>query len=105
MDNIDILRAIIEAEKDAQMTADEAAAQKDQLNHKLAEDKAALHEGFMERARKRVAIIAEDEQCLADEAMARLDDTLTQSMNALRQRYDAEKDIWAETLFAFVLGA
>jgi len=102
MEHVDVILKIIEAEKAAQQVADEAINTKNRLGQNLEREKAGLHEQFMERARRRVEIVREQESRDAEDSIARLDGELTETKAALRVRFDANKEAWAEELFAFV---
>ncbi len=102
MEYIDLVKRIVAAEHSANELAQEAREKEAALDRDLARESDALRESYLERARRRVAIVEETEAKLADESAAAIDRRLDRAMQALELAYETHRDEWVETLFSRV---
>ena len=71
MEYIDLVKRIVAAEHSANELAQEARGKEAALDRDLARERSALRESYLERARRRVAIVEETEAKLAGESARR----------------------------------
>lgn len=102
MEYIDLVKRIVAAEHSANALAQEAREKEAALDGDLARESGALRESYLERARRRVAIVEETEARLADESAAAIDQRLDRAMQALELAYETHRDEWVEALFSRV---
>lgn len=102
MEYIDLVKRIVAAEHSANELAQEAREKEAALDRDLARERSALRESYLERARRRVAIVEETEAKLADESADAIDRRLDRAMQALELAYETHRDEWVEALFSRV---
>ena len=98
MEYIDLVKRIVAAEHSANELAQEAREKEAALDRDLARERSALRESYLERARRRVAIVEETEAKLAGESANAIDRRLDRAMQALELAYETHWDEWVEAL-------
>ncbi len=102
MEHIEVIVKIIEAEQAAQKVADDALAQKQNLASSLTEKKQNLHDQFVERAKRRVELVRQQDQEEAEENLAQLEKQMVTSREQLQRSYQENASTWTEALFSYV---
>ena len=104
MEYIEVLNKIIEAERAARQIAGEAKAERDNLPRDLRAGREEMRSRLMARAERRVRIVREQEDAVADGQLARLENELQNDLLTLESHFRAHRDEMAGKLFGLVTG-
>ena len=99
MKHIEVINKIIEAEQQAQQLAGEARDKQLRLDEDLQKDTDRLREGYMEQARKRIALVREREEKQTAEKIAALNAVQKLDMDNMEHLYRSHKEEWIDELF------
>ena len=105
MEYIELVNQIIEAEHSAKEIAREARQQEGILDQQVQQETAAMHQRYMERARRRIEQVEQTENQAADEAVVQLDEKFRKAMEAVEAAYEKNRDRWVDTLFSMIVGS
>lgn len=105
MQHIDIINRIIETEKKARAIVAEAGKELAELDPRLAAERDALRASYVERAEKRIAMVAESEKVYADEVITKMDEELHTTIKAYLEFASENGELWADNLFRQVIGS
>lgn len=104
MEYVELVNRIVEAEHSAKEIAREARQQEGVLDQQVRQETSAMHERYMERARRRIEQVEQTEAQSADEAVAQLDVKLRNAMDAVEEAYEKNRDQWVDALFSMIVG-
>ena len=104
MEHLDIINRIIEAEREAQKIADEAASAKKHLNETITVDKNKIRNDYISRAKRRIELVRENEKTACDEAIAQIDIHLKQKLEMVETTYSQSRERWVAELFQTIVG-
>ena len=104
MEHINIITKIIETERLAQEIANEARARKEHLPEQLADERNKLHDDFFARAQRRISIVAEREESIAQEQCDRLDEKLAADLKTIDATASEKREMWVSRLFDSIIG-
>lgn len=99
-----MVNQIITAEHSAKALAEEGRQRREQVESGVAREAARLREDYMQRARRRLELVAETERAGAEEEIVRLDEERRQAMEAVEAVYEKNRDAWVDKLFAMIVG-
>ena len=95
----EILRKIVEADKNAREVYDSATELRDGFDGYVAEHVEQLRKEYYEKADKRIADTDKKATAEADEAIADLDAKLEEELSAAKEHYVGEKDAVIDKIF------
>ncbi|HIY21169.1 MAG TPA: hypothetical protein H9841_04600 [Candidatus Flavonifractor merdigallinarum] len=104
MEFVDLINQIVAAEQNASQLVQEVQNREAGLDQDLERETADLRERYMARAKRRVGIVEETETAQAQEEIARLDQRLSESLEALNRAYESHREEWVNTLLARIVG-
>ena len=104
MEYLDFVNKIIVAEQTAKKIAREAQEQERALDTDLEREIARLREGYMERARRRVADVERVEAVATKEGLRQWDEKLAEAMSAVERAYAQNREDWIEAIFQRIVG-
>lgn len=104
MEYIELVNQIIEAEHSAKEIAREARQQEGALDQQVQQETAAMHQRYMERAKRRIEQVEQTERQAADEAIVQLDQKLQTAMEHVEAAYEKNRDQWVDALFSMIVG-
>ena len=104
MEYVDLINRILSAEHSASAIAQEVKDRQAGLDQDLARESEELRQRYMERARRRVAIVEETEEKAAQASMAAMDKRFTTAMDNVNRAYENHRDQWVDILLSRVTG-
>jgi vacuolar-type H+-ATPase subunit H len=104
MEYMELLNKIIEAEQLAQKIASEAKAKRDSLPDDLRAQTEALRKQYLDRAEHRVQAVADQEEKLADEQIALLEEALKADLSQVDRYFTTNHNDMVKNLFQLVVG-
>lgn len=100
----DIIKKIIEIDRNAQKMTEEALALKSEAESAIEKDKSALREQYIARAKKRIEITARTEESFLEEALDDINKKYSSAAAQLKSKYDNNHSQWAEEIYKRVIG-
>ena len=100
----DIIKKIIEVDHMAQKMTDDALALKGEAESSIEQDKKALHEQYIERAKKRIDVTSKTEDKFLEEALVEISSKYSGVTAILNENFDKNHDRWAEEIYKRVIG-
>ena len=100
----EMMRAIVNAEHEAQDIYAEALQQKERFQADLEEEKKQLHEKMMQRAGEYVAQVQKDAKEYADSDIRVLESALDTEMEHAKAQFESNRQQLIDKLFRIVVG-
>ena len=104
MEYVDMISKIIAAEHSAKELAQEAQEKEEHLQADLDQQISQMRESYMERAKRRLEVVRQTEQDAAEKAVVRWNEKLEKALRDVEASYEKNRDVWANTLFAMIVG-
>jgi ABC-type antimicrobial peptide transport system ATPase subunit len=99
-----VINKIVEAEKNAQLLAEETKEKISLLPAEIEAEKEKMHAAYLSRANKRIEMIKSVENEAADEAIAELDNKLKTDLANVEKIFEQNRSVWVDKLFSMVTG-
>lgn len=103
MERSDIFDRLIDADKRAQELYDEALSYQATLAEDLSELKKELRAQMHAQSAAYIKQVCCDAAKATDEVIEQLDEQLRQDLNALKQRFENERENWANKMFDHIM--
>jgi hypothetical protein len=100
----DIIKKIIEIDHMAQKMTEDALALKNQAQSSIENDKKALREQYIQRARKRIDVTAVTEEKFLEESLVEINARYSTVAAKLNDNYEANHVRWADEIYKRVIG-
>lgn len=100
----DIIKKIIEIDHMAQKMTDDALALKTQAESSIEQDKKALREEYIQRARKRIEVTAKTEEKFLEESLADIKAKYSGVAAVLNDNYSKNHAQWSQEIYKRVIG-
>lgn len=99
MDRDEIIRRIVEADKDAQAAPSASRQKLDGLDEELKLEREAMRKAFYARAERRIDKVRETENEYADMQITRIDQELKRKIEDFDREAEQKRERWADYLF------
>lgn len=100
----DIIKKIIEVDRMAQKMTDDALALKGEAEKSIENDKKALREKYIQRARKRIEVTAATEEKFLEESLDEIKNKYSGIAANLQENYEQNHAKWAGEIYKRVIG-
>lgn len=100
----DIIKKIIEIDHMAQKMTDEALQLKSEAESSIEEDKKALREKYIQRAKRRIEVTTATEEKFLEETLDEIKKRYDNVAATLNEKYEKNHDRWANEIFQRVIG-
>ncbi len=100
----DIIKKIIEIDHMAQKMTEDALALKEEAESSIENDKKALREKYIERARKRIEVTAATEEKFLEESLDEIGKRYSMIAAKLNENYETNHVRWADEIYKRVIG-
>lgn len=101
---VDIINRIVETEHENQKKTQEVLQQRKTLQEELREEQNQLKAYYSARAQKRIGIVREQENQMADEQIALLKEQRKKDMERIESLYKTHRQEWIDKVFQQVIG-
>ena len=100
----DIIKKIIEIDHMAQKMTDDALALRAEAESSIEQDKKALREKYIQRAKRRIDVTAGTEEKFLDEALEEIKNRYSGVATLLHDNYEKNHEQWAKEIYKRVIG-
>lgn len=100
----DIIKKIIEIDKTAQKMTSDALALKSEAESSIEQDKNALREKYIQRAKRRIDVTAQTEEKFLEEALDEIKQRYDGISAKLNENFNLNHKRWAEEIYERVIG-
>ncbi len=104
MQPTEILHEIVAAERQARLLYAKTQQQYENLDAELEQQTEAIRKTLFEKADADIAATEAEETAWADSQIAALDKKLSDSLDALKKKFEANRDVYARRIFETVTG-
>ena len=94
----DMIRRIVEVDRRAQQVLDKAQQEKLEAEEQIAQKVARLRENYLDQARRRIQIDAENDRTLFEQRWQRRQKHFDAQLQRLQKRYAEKHDTWLATI-------
>ncbi len=99
MDRDEIIRRIIEADKQARSVPEKARQELAALDDELVARREEMRRDYYQRAERRIETVRKTEEEYADAQVAKLDADIRREVERIKHDAESRRDRWAEMLF------
>ncbi len=104
MEHVNLINRIIEAEQKAQEIAGAAKAKRQNLQSDLKSATDEIRQTYLDRATRRINEVRKNEERIADEMIAQLDQRYAQELSHMESMFSEHRSEWIDRLFSLIVG-